>query len=127
MYGKNLIMDINSEHILVEIFYLDSKNLRTSISVKVNDSVDNNFKDSAEVLIKKIGVLISKLKSRPFKQNVLLESLEKFFVDKFDDKLDSNPDLMGMLNGILRLENQMQLFDWENQRFISKSWYYMER
>ena len=96
--------------------------LRTSISVKVNDSVDNNFKDSAEVLIKKIGVLISKLKSRPFKQNVLLESLEKFFVDKFDDKLDSNPDLMGMLNGILEIrESDAVIRLGKPEDFISKS------
>ena len=96
--------------------------MRTSISLKINNSIDDNFKDSAEVLIKKIGVLISKLKSRPFRQNVLLVSLEKFFIDKFDDKLDSNSNLMGMLNGIIEvIESDVVVRHGKPEDFISKS------
>ncbi len=74
---------------------------RTSISISIQDSADRKFKDSAEIQVKKIGNLINRLKKRTFKNNILSESLEKFYVEDFDLKLDSNPDLMGMVNGIL--------------------------
>lgn len=74
---------------------------RTVVSIKIQDSVDRRFKDSAEILVKKVSNLISKLKKRTFKNNVLSECLEKFYVEDFDAKLDSNPDLMGMVNGVL--------------------------
>jgi phage/plasmid-associated DNA primase len=74
---------------------------RTVVSVRIQDSTDRRFKDSAEILVKKISNLITKLKKRTFKNNVLSESLEKFYIDDFDRKLDSNPDLMGMVNGVM--------------------------
>ena len=74
---------------------------RTVISIKIQDSVDRGFKDSAEIMVKKITNLIMKLKKRTFKSNVLSESLEKFYIEEFDEKLDTNPDLMGMVNGVL--------------------------
>lgn len=79
---------------------------RTVVSINIQDSEDRRFKDSAEILVKKISNLIAKLKKRTFKNNVLAESLEKFHVEEFDHKLDSNPDLMGMVNGILEATNQ---------------------
>lgn len=80
---------------------------RTIVSVRIQDSDDRRFKDSAEILVKKISNLIARLKKRTFKNNVLAESLEKFHVEDFEKKLDSNPDLMGMVNGVL------EACDWE--------------
>lgn len=77
--------------------------LRTGISHRVESSVDNNYKDSAEVLLKKISNLILKLKNGPFKRNIVNELLDKFQIDKFEDILDSNTDLLGMLNGIVEV------------------------
>ena len=74
---------------------------RTIISIKIQDSTDRRFKDSAEILVKKISNLICRLKKRTSKNNFLSESLEKFYIEEFDKKLDSNADLMGMVNGVL--------------------------
>ena len=82
-------------------FIAKFEKFRTQISISIQDSVDRKYKDSAEIQVKKIGNLINKLKRRTFKNNILSESLEKFYVEDFGKKLDSNPDLMGMVNGIL--------------------------
>lgn len=95
---------------------------RTVISIKIQDSVDRGFKDSAEILVKKISTLICKLKKRNFKNNVLSESLEKFYVEDFEKKLDSNPDLMGMVNGILEAgETEAVMRSGKPEDYVSKT------
>ena len=95
---------------------------RTVISIKIQDSTNRDFKDSAELMIKKISNLIIKLKKRVFKGNVLSESLEKFYIEEFEDKLDSNPDLMGMVNGVLEAgETEAVVRDGKPEDFVSKS------
>ncbi len=79
---------------------------RTNASIMVQESADQRTKESAEILVKKISLLINKLKKRTNKNNILSESLEKFYVEEFDKKLDSNPDLMGMVNGVLEACDQ---------------------
>jgi phage/plasmid-associated DNA primase len=95
---------------------------RTAVSLKIQDSVDNKFKESAEIIVKKISTLISRLKKRTFKNNVLSESLEKFYIEDFDKKLDSNPDLMGMVNGVLEsLDTEAVMRPGKPQDYVSKS------
>jgi len=95
---------------------------RTIISVKIQDSVDRRFKDSAEILVKKISNLIARLKKRTFKNNVLSESLEKFFIEDFEKKLDSNPDLMGMVNGVMEAcETEAVMRPGKPEDYVSKS------
>jgi phage/plasmid-associated DNA primase len=95
---------------------------RTRISIQVQDSHDQKFKDSAEIQIKKIGNLINKLKKRNFKNNVLSESLEKFYVEKFNQYLDSNPDLMGMVNGVLEAcDKEAVVRPGKPEDYVSKS------
>ena len=98
------------------------EHFRTTISVKIQTSVDKRYKDSAEILVKKIGNLINRLKKRTFKNNILLESLEKFYVEKFGDTLDSNPDLMGMVNGILEAcDTEAVMRPGKPEDFVSKT------
>jgi phage/plasmid-associated DNA primase len=114
--GHNLRVNISGD------FLSKFEKLRTSISVKINDSVDSNYKESAEVLIKKIGNLIGKLKSRPFKQNVLMEALEKFYIENLDGKLDSNTDLLGMRNCVIESNNDEAIpRPGKPEDFVSKS------
>jgi len=95
---------------------------RTIISIKINDSTDRRFKDSAEVLVKKICNLINKLKKRTTKNNVLSESLELFYIEEFENKLDSNADLMGMVNGILEAcDKEAVMRPGKPEDYVSKS------
>jgi phage/plasmid-associated DNA primase len=95
---------------------------RTIVSISIQDSVDRRYKDSAEILVKKITNLISRLKKRTFKNNILGESLEKFYIEEFDKKLDSNPDLMGMVNGVLEAcDMEAVMRDGKPEDYVSKS------
>lgn len=95
---------------------------RTEISVMIQESPDRHFKDSAEVLVKKLGKLIDKLKMRTFKNNVLSESLEKFHIEEFSETLDTDPNLMGMVNGILEVcDKDAVLRDGKPEDFMSKT------
>ena len=95
---------------------------RTIISVRIHESGDRKFKDSAEILVKKIGNLIDRLKKRTFKNNVLSESLEKFYVEEFERKLDSNADLMGMVNGVMEAcDTEAVMRPGKPEDYVSKS------
>ena len=55
-------------------------------------------------LQKKFNDIGSKLRNSSFKENIMKECSELFYIDKFEDKLDSNMHLMGFCNGIYDLE-----------------------
>jgi len=74
---------------------------RTEVAIQIQDSNDPHFKDSAEILIGKIGKLINKLKTRVFKHKIVLETCEKFYVEDFNKFLDGNENLMGLVNGVV--------------------------
>lgn len=60
-----------------------------------------------EILIErsnKIGKLISQLKKTSFKKALIDECAEMFYVEKFEEELDSNLDLICCENGVLDLE-----------------------
>ena len=56
--------------------------MRVSISTEIMDACEDHIKDACEYKIKRIGKLITKLKSKYFGNTILLKSLEKFYVDK---------------------------------------------
>ena len=125
-YKNNMWKRLDNGHTLrtfisgefIEIF----ERFRTVVSIKIQDSTDRGFKDSAEILVKKISNLISKLKKRTFKNNVLSESLEKFYIEEFEQKLDSNPDLMGMVNGVLEAcDTEAVMRPGKPEDYVSKS------
>lgn len=59
------------------------------------------YRDDCE----KIDQLLPKLKTTTFIDNVMRESRGMFYVDKFQNQLDSNPYLIGFENGVYELED----------------------
>ena len=75
--------------------------VRTDVSRQISEVDGEQAKGIAEVTMKKIGSLISKLKTVTFKNRLVQEASEKFVNDKFMSYLDVNPVLTGITNGIL--------------------------
>ena len=65
---------------------------------------EDDIKDLQDKEGKKICKIISELKKTAFKDNVLKECAEQFYDPKFIEKLDTNPNLIGMENGVYDLE-----------------------
>lgn len=74
----------------------------------------------AQSKLKQYQKLIKDLKSAPFKNNVMKEAREIFYNNKFLDKIDSNPYLIGFKNGIYDLEKFM-FRGGKPEDFISKA------
>lgn len=55
-------------------------------------------------LAKKLNGIALKLKQSPFKDNIIKECREMFYVEKFEEKLDSKCHLIGFLNGVYDLQ-----------------------
>jgi phage/plasmid-associated DNA primase len=95
---------------------------RTDVAIQIQETNDQNFKDSAEIMIQKICKMISKLKNRTFKSSIFSECGEKFYIEKFEETLDSNSDLMGMTNGIIQvLEKKAVVRDGKPEDFVSRT------
>lgn len=62
--------------------------------------------------------MISKLKTSPFKTNVMKEAMEVFYDEYFIKKLDSNPYLIGFQNGMYNLKTH-EFRDGEPNDYIS--------
>ena len=72
-----------------------------------NDDDMQRLKDRVRAMerrIKKTSDLGLKLKISAFKDNVLKECAELFYHEKFENKLNSNVDLLGFENGVLDLQ-----------------------
>ena len=83
-------------------------NLNHHISSKVcdiNSTLSNKEKQYEMEHLKTITGIISKLKITSFKKNVIQECKELFHDPKFEEKLNSNRNLLGFENGIYDLEN----------------------
>lgn len=78
---------------------------RMSLCQQMQESNDNAFRDNAEITIRKITSLIGKLKTVPFKSSIVTEACEQFSNDRFVSLLDSNPEITGVTNGVLEVQN----------------------
>ena len=94
-YGVDLRKTISSD------FLNRFEALRTSISQQIQESTDEGFKTSGEIMLKKIATLINKLKTVTFKTSLLTEAAEFFYDGNFDKIVDTNPDILGMLNCVI--------------------------
>ena len=95
---------------------------RTNVAMQIQESGDKNFKDSAEIMIQKICKLIVKLQNRTFKNMIYAESAEKFYVEDFENTLDSNPNTMGCLNGLIETLDTKAVFrDGKPEDYVSKT------
>jgi Megaviricetes DNA primase len=87
-------------------FLTRCETFRTSISQQIQTSSDVDFKANAEILMKKTTTLISKLKGYTFKNLLMNEAMDHFYAEFFNEYKDSNPNLMGIINGIVETEDE---------------------
>ena len=125
-FKNHLWKRLDSGHILRNYisgdFLSKVEKFRSDIAMEIHESNDKNFKDSAENTIQKIGKLILKLKNRTFKNAVFAEACEQFYIEEFEEKLDTNPNLMGCLNGIIETLDKKAVFrDGKPEDYVSKS------
>lgn len=69
-------------------------------SMTENENEQTQLQDTA----KKLAGIAQKLKQVAFKENVMTECKRLFYVEKFDEKLDSRCQLIGFENGVYDLE-----------------------
>jgi P4 family phage/plasmid primase-like protien len=80
-------------------------NYRAVLSQQAASTIDTDQRDNIDKKIKKIGELILKLKTVSFKDNIMKESREVFYIEKFEEKLDSRCHLIGFENGVFDLDS----------------------
>lgn len=68
-----------------------------------NESDEEHRKNYGEK-VKKLNEIALKLKTTNFKDNLIKESRELFYIEKFEDKLDSRCQLIGFENGVFDLD-----------------------
>lgn len=83
---------------------------RMVLSRQIHDSNDEAFKGNGEITIKKITDLIRKLKTVSFKSSIMTESCEHFVNNQFISLLDTNPELTGVINGVLEVSGHYVQF-----------------
>ena len=75
--------------------------MSTNLSLRRQQTTDEREKELLAVTLKKIEALIRKLKSVPFKGNLMKEAIEKFHDANFEKFNNANPYLMGLMNGVV--------------------------
>lgn len=65
---------------------------------------DADTRDRYTEKSKKLLEIANKLKDSPFKENILKECRDLFYIEKFEEKLDSQCHLLGFENGVFDLE-----------------------
>ena len=71
---------------------------------KASTEDDADQRDRYTEKSKKLIEIANKLKDCPFKENILKECRDLFYVEKFEEKLDSRCHLIGFENGVYDLE-----------------------
>ncbi len=70
----------------------------------------DNGEDTADNVDKNLTALIKKLRTGHFKRSLLNEMCEQFNDKKFEGLLDTNPDITGMKNGVIEIQDGVALF-----------------
>ena len=71
---------------------------------KWSDAQDKGDQAKFKVKIDQVMKIMKNLKSTPFKNNVMKESMEVFYDSKFHKKIDANPWIIGFQNGVYDLK-----------------------
>jgi len=104
------------------------ENYRTQLSKKIESTTDEAFRNNAELNMKKITQLISKLKTVTFKSNIMKELVEQFHHPKFISILDSNLNILGNYDCVFEVCNgKLSVRKGKPEDFISKSTWVMYR
>jgi phage/plasmid-associated DNA primase len=76
---------------------------RTQISSKIQETKDESDKEKLEIAVKKAGKLIEHLKNRTYKGHIMAEARDNFYYKDYMEKLDSNIELIRVINGVLEV------------------------
>jgi phage/plasmid-associated DNA primase len=74
---------------------------QSKISNDITNTTEEHMKAKYQMELKKIGDLIKKLKTVPFKANIMTALLDLFKDDKFEKFANTNVNLMGLDGGVL--------------------------
>lgn len=95
--------------------------MRTLISRKISETEDESIKATGEANMKKITGLISKLKSQPYKNNIMAELKEHFHHARFLELMDADPNIFGIYNGVIELtETEAVVRSGKPEDYVSK-------
>jgi P4 family phage/plasmid primase-like protien len=95
---KKISNEVLNEYLRLSTSYSHS-------AMKLDDA--DPQKELALETIKKISQIMLKLKNTNFKKNVLEECNELFYIEKFEETLNNNVNLIGFENGVYDLENDL--------------------
>jgi P4 family phage/plasmid primase-like protien len=101
---------------IVQSFTDEGKKLLTQLS-KCTDKGEEAMYNAR---LKQVQKMIGNLKSAPYKNNVMKECMEVFYDRRFKEKLDTNPLLFPVKNGVIDLVTNIHR-DGRPEDFISKS------
>ena len=80
-------------------------NARTKLFDDMKETTDSSDKERIEMKQKVLSKVDHDLEMANFKDNVLKECQEKFYDDEFIDRMNTNPYLVGVMNGVLNLRH----------------------
>ncbi len=89
-------------------------------SQKAAAELDEGAQKALMESVKKLTGIALKLKQSPFKDNIVKECRELFYIDKFEEKLDSRTHLIGFENGVYDLET-MEFREGRPEDYVSMS------
>lgn len=89
-------------------------------SSMANASPNQVDQNRYQEMAKKFNAIAADLRNQPFKEKLLKECEELFYAEKFEEKLDSNPDLLGFEDGVYDL-NAMIFRPGKHDDYISFS------
>jgi P4 family phage/plasmid primase-like protien len=95
-------------------------NAAGEISSRIYTLTDQEEMERLHKLVTTLHGVANKLKTTNFKDNVLRECGEMFYIEKFEERLDSNPALIGFENGVYDLD-AMEFRDGRPEDYISFS------
>ena len=95
--------------------------LRVDIALQIQESNSESMKLTGELMLKKIGVLITKLGSVTFKNMIMKEASEPFYNPKFSSILNASPNLMGNVNCVFEvLPNSIEPRNGKPEDYVSR-------
>jgi hypothetical protein len=90
---------------------IDKNNPNKNRNSKQRNSKDNGEEENeSELMYKNILKIISMLGSTPQKKCIIGGIQEKLFLEGFEKNLDTNPMLVGVLNGIIEVDTKDAIF-----------------
>jgi P4 family phage/plasmid primase-like protien len=87
--------------------FVNEYSLLVSKLSKKSTKIEGTDKEDIQKKISRIQAIIMKLMDISFKEKIMKEATILFFDPEFEQKLDENYDLIGFVNGVYDLENEI--------------------